>query len=154
MYTTNDHLGINTGQVVQANLKAIGLDVEVKPYTFAVLIDKTGTRGEPFDMWSIGWFADYPDPYNFVNILLDGRSIGPKNNINTAYFNMPAYNRKMDAAAAWPATLATAPTATSTSTSPATSLRSSPPETRTCASSSPRRSAVLRTRSHGVASTS
>ena len=24
---------------------------------------------------------------------------GPKNNINTAYFNVPAYNRKMDAAA-------------------------------------------------------
>jgi peptide/nickel transport system substrate-binding protein len=99
MYTTNDHIGIATGQVVQANLKAIGLDVEVKPYTFAVLIDKTGTRGEPFDMYSIGWFADYPDPYDFINILLDGRTIGPKNNINTAYFNVPAYNRKMDAAA-------------------------------------------------------
>jgi peptide/nickel transport system substrate-binding protein len=99
MYTTNDQLGINTGQVVQANLKAIGLDVEVKPFTFAVLIDKTGTRGEPFDMWSIGWFADYPDPYDFINILLDGRTIVAKNNINTAYFNRPEYNRKMDAAA-------------------------------------------------------
>ena len=85
--------------MVKANLGAIGLDVEVKEYTFAVLIDKAGTRGEPFDMWSIGWFADYPDPYDFINILLDGRTIGPKNNINTAYFNKPAYNRKMDAAA-------------------------------------------------------
>jgi ABC-type transport system substrate-binding protein len=99
MYTTNDQLGTNTGQMVQANLKAIGLDVEVKPYTFAVLIDKTGTRGEPFDMYAIGWFADYPDPYDFINILLDGRTIVAKNNINTAYFDVPAYNRKMDAAA-------------------------------------------------------
>ena len=99
MYTTNDQLGVNTGQMVQANLKAIGLDVEVKPYTFAVLIDKTGTRGEPFDLYAIGWFADYPDPYDFINILLDGRTIVAKNNINTSYFNVPAYQKKMDAAA-------------------------------------------------------
>jgi peptide/nickel transport system substrate-binding protein len=99
LYTTNDRTGQNTGQIVKANLAAIGLDVEVKSYTFAVLIDKTGTRGDPFDMYSIGWFADYPDAYDFINILLDGRTIGPNNNINTAYFNVPAYNRKMDAAA-------------------------------------------------------
>ena len=99
MYTTNDQLGINTGQFVQANLKAIGLDVEVKPYTFAVLIDKTGTRGEPFDLMSIGWFADYPDPYEFINILLEGRTIAAKNNVNVSYFNDPVYQRKMDAAA-------------------------------------------------------
>jgi peptide/nickel transport system substrate-binding protein len=99
MYTTNDRTGINTGQFVKANLAAIGLDVEVKPYTFGVLIDKAGTRGEPFDITAIAWFADYPDPYDFVNVLLDGRTIAPKNNVNVSYFNQPAYQRKMDAAA-------------------------------------------------------
>ena len=99
MYTTNDQLGVNTGQLLQANLKAIGLDVEVKPYTFAVLVDKAGTRGDPFDIVSIGWFADYPDPYDFINILLDGRTIAAKNNINLSYFDQPAYQRKMDTAA-------------------------------------------------------
>jgi peptide/nickel transport system substrate-binding protein len=99
MYTTNDRTGINTGQMVKANLAAIGLDVEVKAYTFGVLIDKTGTRGEPFDLMSIGWFADYPDPYDFINILLDGRTIAAKNNVNVSYFNVPAYQKKMDAAA-------------------------------------------------------
>ena len=99
MYTTNDQLGINTGQLLQANLKAIGLDVEVKPYTFAVLIDKAGTRGDPFDIVSIGWFADYPDPYDFINILLDGRNIVAKNNVILSYFDSPAYERKMDSAA-------------------------------------------------------
>ena len=99
MYTTNDRTGINTGQMVKANLAAIGLDVEVKAYTFGVLIDKTGTRGEPFDLMSIGWFADYPDPYDFINILLDGRTIAAKNNVNVSYFNVPAYQKRMDAAA-------------------------------------------------------
>lgn len=99
MYTTNDRTGVNTGQMVKANLAAIGLEVEVKAYTFGVLIDKTGTRGEPFDLMSIGWFADYPDPYDFINILLDGRTIAAKNNVNVSYFNVPAYQKKMDAAA-------------------------------------------------------
>ena len=99
MYTTNDRTGINTGQMVKANLAAIGLDVEVKAYTFGVLIDKTGTRGEPFDLMSIAWFADYPDPYDFINILLDGRTIAAKNNVNVSYFDVPAYQKRMDAAA-------------------------------------------------------
>ena len=44
----------------------------------------------------IGWFADYPDPYDFINVLLYGKNISEKNNINTAYWNDPAYNRKME----------------------------------------------------------
>ena len=85
---------------MQANLKAVGLDVEIKAYTFAVMAEKAGTRGEPFDIVSIGWFADYPDPYDFINILLDGRTIAAKNNINLSYFDKPVYRKKMDAAAA------------------------------------------------------
>lgn len=99
MYTTNDKTGLNTGQYVQANLARIGLEVEIKAYTFAVLVDKAGTRGEPFDIMTIGWFADYPDPYDFINILLDGRNIAPKNNNNFSYFDDPVINRKMDRAA-------------------------------------------------------
>jgi peptide/nickel transport system substrate-binding protein len=100
LYTTNDDVGRNTGQLTQALLARVGLEVEVKSFTFGVLIDKAGTRGEPFDMMVIGWFADYPDPYDFINILLDGRNIGPENNQNFSYFNDPEINRKMDRAAA------------------------------------------------------
>ena len=85
--------------MLQANLKAIGIDVQVKPLTFAVLIDKSGTRGEPVDITSIGWFADYPDPYDFINILLDGRTIAAKNNVNVSYFDNPTYQKRMDSAA-------------------------------------------------------
>ena len=84
---------------MQANLKAVGLDVEIKAYTFAVMAEKAGTRGEPFDMNLIGWFADYPDPYDFINVLLYGRTIAKLNNVNTAYFNDPSFNRRMDRAA-------------------------------------------------------
>ena len=30
------------------------------------------SSGEPFDVTVEGWGADYADPYNFLNVLLDG----------------------------------------------------------------------------------
>jgi ABC-type oligopeptide transport system substrate-binding subunit len=47
----------------------------------------------------IGWFADYPDPYDFINVLLYGKTISKANNVNTAYFDDPAFNTKMEQAA-------------------------------------------------------
>jgi hypothetical protein len=41
---------------------------------------------------------DYFDPYDFI-FLLDGTTIRPANNVNFSYFNSPAYNRKIAAAA-------------------------------------------------------
>ena len=45
----------------------------------------------------VGWCQDYPDPYNFINVLLDGGNIQAENNNNLAYFNNPTYNTQMDA---------------------------------------------------------
>jgi ABC-type oligopeptide transport system substrate-binding subunit len=97
-YTCNTGPCIPTAQIVQDNLKAIGLDMEIKPFPRAVQFTKTGTRGEPFDMSLEGWHMDYFDPYDFV-FLLDGSTIRPANNSNYSYFNNPAYNRKIAAAA-------------------------------------------------------
>ena len=41
------------------------------------------------------WTADYPDPYDFVNVLLSGDSLRDANNNNIAYFNDPKYNTSM-----------------------------------------------------------
>ena len=57
-------------------------------------------RGEPFDIaWTGGYTADYPDPSDFLDLLFDGRTIQATNNIDISYFNDPAYNRRLDAAA-------------------------------------------------------
>ena len=73
--------------------------MNVREFPFVVQIGKAGTKGEPFDMNLIGWFADYPDPYDFINVLLYGKTISKANNVNTAYFDDPAFNRKMEQAA-------------------------------------------------------
>jgi hypothetical protein len=48
--------------------------------------------------WSV--VVAYPDPSNILNYLFDGRSIRATANSNTFYFDDPAYNRKLAAAAA------------------------------------------------------
>src|SRR5262249_13180820 len=54
---------------------------------------------QPYDMVLIGWGADYVDPYDFLNINLDGHVITPTNNANLALLNDPVYNRRMEQAA-------------------------------------------------------
>ena len=98
LYTCDDSPCPETAQIFQQNLKQIGLDVEIKQFDFIVAATKAGTKGEPFDALWIGWAADYADPYNFLNVLLDGRRIQSENNQNFAYFDDPAFNQKMEEA--------------------------------------------------------
>jgi peptide/nickel transport system substrate-binding protein len=99
MYTCNSSPCPETAQIVQANLKQIGINVDVKTFERAVQFTKEGTRGEPFDIAYEGWVADYADPYDFINVLLDGNSIQKSSNVNFSYFNDPSYNKKMEEAA-------------------------------------------------------
>jgi ABC-type oligopeptide transport system substrate-binding subunit len=92
-YTSNSAPGPQIAQVVQANLKPIGLDVEIKTYDRVVQNQKTATRGEPFDMTYEGWGADYADPITFFNTLLWGDVIQQTNNSNISYFNDPTANK-------------------------------------------------------------
>jgi ABC-type transport system substrate-binding protein len=94
MYTCNTGPCIPTAQIVQANLAAIGIEVEIQLFPRAVQFTKAGTRGEPFDISLEGWHVDYYDPYDFL-FLLDGRTIGPANNVNFSYYDDPDYNRRL-----------------------------------------------------------
>jgi peptide/nickel transport system substrate-binding protein len=100
MYTCNQSPCPERAQLVQQNLKAIGIDVSIRQFPRNVQFTKEGIKGEPFDIADEGWIADYPDPYDFINKLLDGRTIQAANNVNFSYFNDPAFNKKMDEAAA------------------------------------------------------
>jgi peptide/nickel transport system substrate-binding protein len=83
--------------VIQQNLKKVGLDVKPVGLPFDVLLGKIGNPKEPYDMILIGWFADYVDPSNFVDILLNGKRISSSNNnSNLALFDDPTFNRRMN----------------------------------------------------------
>ena len=48
---------------------------------------------------SMGWCSDYPDPYDWLNILLSGRNLLHENNVNYSKMDLPKWNAKMEAAA-------------------------------------------------------
>ena len=100
MYTFNVTIGPLVAQIAQFNAKQIGLDIEIKQFDRVVQHEKLAVRGEPFDIGLEGWGADYPDPSNFINVLLlGGDNIRADHNQNVAYFNNPAFNKRMKAAA-------------------------------------------------------
>jgi hypothetical protein len=47
----------------------------------------------------VGWCSDYPDPFDWINMLFYGPSIRSAGNLNISYMNLPKWNRKMEAAA-------------------------------------------------------
>jgi len=98
-YTSNRGAAPLAAQIVQFNLKQIGLNLNIHQFARAVQIEKEGTRGEPFDITYEGWLADYADPYDFINVLLSGDSLHAQNNNNVAYFNDPTFNKQMRSAA-------------------------------------------------------
>ena len=92
---TTSPTSVARAQILKYNLEQIGLSVTLKPQPFGVAIKTAGTRGADFDMFLIAWFADYPDPFDFINVLLDGQNIQEANNSNYSYLNSPRYNKAM-----------------------------------------------------------
>ncbi|MEP6910414.1 MAG: ABC transporter substrate-binding protein [Actinomycetota bacterium] len=91
LYTCNVSPCDQLAQIVKANLAAIGIDLQVKTFPFRAMFGRLSKKGEPFDMAAIGWLADYPDPSQFLNLLLLSGIIPTLDD--------PAYKRKLAAAA-------------------------------------------------------
>jgi peptide/nickel transport system substrate-binding protein len=98
LYTATSTIGQGQGQVFKYNLSQIGCNVTVKLFQGFQLYVAAGTKGEPFDAAIAGWNQDYPDPYDFIDVLLNGQNIHDANNNNLAYLNVPALNKRMAAA--------------------------------------------------------
>jgi peptide/nickel transport system substrate-binding protein len=94
-YGSTSPVSIAIMQLVKADLSKIGINTTIRTFPFAVRIAKEGHRGEPFDLDLQAWGADYPDPVDFIDILLDGRNIQAENNNNNSYFNHTGFNNRM-----------------------------------------------------------
>jgi ABC-type transport system substrate-binding protein len=98
-WTFRTSFGPSVAQVVQFNLRQIGLNADITTLDRVVQTTRAGNRDtNDYDLLLNGWGEDYPDPYDFINILLQGTSIQSDNNVNLSYFNEPAWNRRMEQA--------------------------------------------------------
>jgi peptide/nickel transport system substrate-binding protein len=86
-------------QIIEYNLKQMGFSTTDVPTPGTVYYNTLETKGTTYDIARAGWCADYFDPFDYINVLLDGRSIQDKNNTDMAYINSPSLNKAMDAAA-------------------------------------------------------
>ena len=89
---------VQIARSIKRGLGRIGLGAEIHAFPFPEFYTRIGTRGEPFDIAIDSWLADYADGFDFINLLLDGRTITATGNANIAYFDDPVYEARMDAA--------------------------------------------------------
>jgi peptide/nickel transport system substrate-binding protein len=83
-------------QLIQYNLKQIGIDAEIRLLPRAQQFTNAGNpETATFDMTIERWGADYADPYDFMNILLEGGQVTQPQHNNYAYFNVAKFNRQM-----------------------------------------------------------
>jgi peptide/nickel transport system substrate-binding protein len=99
VFHSTSSTAVNIAQIVAFNLSKIGMTTKDKPVPGSIYYKTLGTKGTDFDLARAGWCADYFDPFDYVNVNLDGRSIQAANNVNFAYMNSASLNKLMDAAA-------------------------------------------------------
>ena len=92
LYTCDVTPCAQQAQIIKADLRAIGIEVQIKAFQTDTLFAKYVTPGEPFDIGYVAFSADYPDPDNFLNLLLESGTVIPT-------LQDPVVRRKLAAAA-------------------------------------------------------
>ena len=96
LYTFDFPLALARAQIFKQNLAGIGLSVEVKAFSPPALYQRLQAPNEPYDITLAAWAPDYLDPFQFINLPLDGRYARRS---NVAVFDSQRYNALMRRAA-------------------------------------------------------
>ena len=95
LWATRDDGSLRISQSIQQDLRAVGIDLAIKPVDFPAIIEAI-RHPKQVPLFLLGWEADFPDPSNFLTVLLHSRS--RETNNNTFYAN-PEVDRLLDEAA-------------------------------------------------------
>ncbi|TML52626.1 MAG: hypothetical protein E6G21_04830 [Actinobacteria bacterium] len=87
---------------LQGQLGRAGIHLNVTQLSTGVMYRRCGTKAEAasghFQLCDVGWVADYPDPFDFVDVLLNGHNIQDSGNNSYGYFDNAKWNKKLEAA--------------------------------------------------------
>ena len=81
-------------QILKSNLRAIGIELEVRQLSIGEMFKRLEDPSEPFDIGYSNWFADYADPFAYINT-----QYAREGGIRPGVFEDPAYERRMADAA-------------------------------------------------------
>jgi ABC-type transport system substrate-binding protein len=96
LYTVSDPVNLAQAQILQRNLRPIGIELEVVSFPGTLIFEKLATERHLFDIGRAGW-GHSPDPSWFTGIF-DGRTIDRPGQQNWSYFNSARFNRLFDGA--------------------------------------------------------
>lgn len=77
-YITPDQEVIDIAEIIQSYLQKVGLRVEIKQLEWSAY--KSAINDGEADMFWLGWWADYPDPENFLFPLFHSSNHGASGN--------------------------------------------------------------------------
>jgi ABC-type transport system substrate-binding protein len=98
LYRYSGTVGPAQAQIVRQDLINLGFEpgnITMKPQHYD---DFDPMRDADIGV-SMGWCSDYPDPYDWINVLLYGGSLAEEYNVNYSKMDLPKWNEKMEAAA-------------------------------------------------------
>ena len=87
------------GELVQEDLRRIGIQVKLRPLSFAAFLQESGTRRRAQAVLT-GWNMDFPDPANFYDPLIHSRAISDERSQNKAFYSNPELDALLDRARA------------------------------------------------------
>ncbi len=89
LYITADQDVVDLAEIIQSYLSAAGIEVVIRQLEWNAFKEAVN-KGEP-DLFWLSWWADYPDPENFLFPLFHSSNIGPAGN-KTRYRNQAVDN--------------------------------------------------------------
>ena len=76
---------VREAQSIQQDLKAVGIDLAIKPVTFPVWEEQV-SHEKTVPISINDWYQDYPDPSDFIDILLSSKQALPQDGNNNAFY--------------------------------------------------------------------
>jgi ABC-type transport system substrate-binding protein len=91
-YVTQDQEVIDIAEVIQEYLRRVGLNVKIRQLEWSAYKEAL-IKGEEHLFW-LSWWADYPDPENFLFPLFHSSNLGAKG--NRAMYKNPEVDRLIE----------------------------------------------------------
>lgn len=85
------------GELIQEDLRAIGIPVDIRWLSFPVWMEETAKRKNA-QLFLSGWSQDFPDPSDFLDILFHSRAIHDMNSENKSFYSNPTLDTLLDRA--------------------------------------------------------
>lgn len=96
--SADDARSLKMAQAVQQDLAQVGVRVELRPVAGTIFGEATGRR-KHVQLCHGTWYQDYPDPSNFLDVLLSGDRIVDVHCNNKAFYSNPRVNALLRSAA-------------------------------------------------------